>query len=132
MSQLYQMAHKYDVQALMTACRLYIMRDLRSSNLVSYAILGHLCKDDKLKKAALSMMGREPGPMSELKDYALLEKHVSLSLEIADQMKKERDREKGEAERQQRECAQMRTTMLTRSSSLLHTYQPNYQWLVEQ
>ena len=82
--QLYQMAHKYDIKALMTACRLIMMQNLRSSDLVVFVILGHLCKDDKLKYATLSMMSRELGPLNNLKDWAMLEKHPDLSLEIAD------------------------------------------------
>ena len=83
--KLFQMAHKYNIQALMTACRLTIMSDLQSHELVEIAIVGYLCKDDELKKSTLSMMGREVGPLSELKNWALLEKYPALSLEIADQ-----------------------------------------------
>ena len=83
--QLYQMAHKYNIRALMTACRLAIMSDLQSHELVETAILGFLCKDDELKKSTLSIMGRELGPLSELNNWALLEKHPALSLEIAGQ-----------------------------------------------
>ena len=83
--QLYEMAHKYDIEALMTACRLSIMQDLRCHEFVDTAILGYLCKDDELKKATLAMMGRELGPLSELKDWVLLEKYPALSLEIAGQ-----------------------------------------------
>ena len=83
--KLYQMAHKYNIRALMTACRLTIMSELRSNELVETAILGYLCKDDELKKSTLSMMGREVGPLSELKNWALLEKYPALSLKIADQ-----------------------------------------------
>ena len=85
--QLYQMAHKYDIPALMTACRLSITQNLQSSELVPCAILGHLCKDDELKSAALSQMGKEAGPLNRLKDAAMLEKYPALLLEIAEQMK---------------------------------------------
>ena len=83
------MAHKYDIQALVTACRLYIMQDLQSSDFVICAINGHLHNDDKLKNAAISLMGKEIGPLRELTNWALLEKHPALSLEIADRVKKD-------------------------------------------
>ena len=85
--QLYQMAHKYDIRALITTCRLDIQRDLQSSELVKTAILSYLCEDDELKNATLSMMGRELGPLSELKNWSLLQKYPELSLEIADRSK---------------------------------------------
>ena len=59
------------------------MSDLQSHELVETAILGHLCKDEELKRSALSIMGREVGPLSELKNWAMLEKFPALSLEIA-------------------------------------------------
>ena len=83
--KLYQMAHKYNIRALMTACRLTIMSELRSNELVETAILGYLCKDDELKKSTLSMMGRELGPLSELENWAMLEQHPGLLAEIAGQ-----------------------------------------------
>ena len=85
--QLYQMAHKYDIRALITTSRLDILRDLQSSELVETAILGYLCEDDELKKATLSMMGNELGPLSELENWTRLEKYPALSLEIADRSK---------------------------------------------
>lgn len=87
--ELYKMAHKYDVQALRTACRISIMRGLQASNLVVCAIFGHLYNDDELKNAAISMMGKEIGPLKELRDWAFLEEHTALSLEIADRIKKD-------------------------------------------
>ena len=87
---LYQMAHKYDVKALITASRLEILRDLQSSELVETAILSYLCEDDELKNATLTMMGCHVGPLSELKNWAMLEKYPVLSLEIADRSKPQR------------------------------------------
>ena len=85
--ELYKMAHKYDVQALWTACRIYILRLLSASHLVTCAIYGHLYNDDELKNATISMMGREVGPLRDLKNWDMLAKHPALSLEIADRIK---------------------------------------------
>ena len=85
--ELYKMAHKYDVQALWTACRLYILRFLHPGNLVTCAILGHIYNDDELKNAATSLMGKEVGPLSDLKNWDNLAKLPTLSLEIADRIK---------------------------------------------
>ena len=53
------------------------------------AIAGYLHDDDELKNAAISMMGREVGPLKELQNWHLLEKHPALSLEIAERVKKD-------------------------------------------
>ena len=87
--ELYQLAHKYDVQALKTACRILMLRGFQSSNLVAYAVNGHVFNDDELKNAAISMMGKKHGPLSDLDDWECLEKHPALSLEIADRVKKD-------------------------------------------
>ena len=88
--ELYKVAHKYDVGALRTACRIQLLRSLTASNLVAYAIYGHLYNDEELKNAAISMMGREVGPLKELRSWNFLEKHPALSLEIADRIGRDR------------------------------------------
>ena len=86
---LYQLAQKYDVQALVKACRLFKVAQLKAENLVRNAILGYLHKDNELKKAAISMMGKEIGPLRELRDWSSLKNHPELLQEIADQLKQD-------------------------------------------
>ena len=81
------MAHKYDISAMITACRLLMVKNLSSAYLVLAAIEGYLCKDDELKNAALSMMGKELLPLRDIPNWAKLEKFPALSLEIADRIK---------------------------------------------
>ena len=87
--KLYELAHYYDVQALRTACRIHMLRGMQSCNLVELAINGNHFNDDELKNAAISMMGKEHGPLSDLNDWECLEKHPALSLEIAERVKKD-------------------------------------------
>ena len=83
-TQLYRMAHKYNISALITACRLVMVKYLRTGNAVLFAIEGYLCKDDKLKNAAISVMGKESLPLRNIPNWAALQKYPALSLEIAD------------------------------------------------
>ena len=88
-SNLMMMADKYNVRALTEACRVYLLNDIQACNVVQVAILGYLCKDEELKKAAISKMGHDDvGPLRRLKDWSKLEEYSALALEIADQMKK--------------------------------------------
>ena len=87
--ELYKLAHKYDVQALWTACRIYLLRFLEASMLVTCAIYGHLYNDEELKSAAISMMGKEVGPLKELNNWATLKKYPELLMEISDRVKKD-------------------------------------------
>ena len=81
------MADKYDVRALREACRIRLLKDPRACDLVQVAIIGHLCKADELKNAAISKMGENVGPLSKLNGWSKLEGYPALALEIADQMK---------------------------------------------
>ena len=72
----------------MEVCRPYILQQLRSSDFVEILTLSHLYEDKEMKDATLSAMGAEPGNLSGLENWALLEKHPALSLEIADRVRK--------------------------------------------
>jgi len=86
---LYQLAQKYDVQALVKACRLFKVAELKAENLVGNAILGYLHNDNELKKAAISMMGKEVGPLKMLQDWGSLKKHPELLQEITEELKQD-------------------------------------------
>ena len=87
--ELYKISHKYDVEALKTACRIQILRQLQAYNLVAWAVNGHMYNDDELKNAAISMMAEHHGPLSDLHGWECLEKVPALSLEIAKRVKKD-------------------------------------------
>ena len=59
---------------------------------VQVAILGHLCKEDELKGAAISMMTKEVGLLRNLKDWKKVAGYPELLMEIAEQMKNEAGR----------------------------------------
>ena len=81
---LMMMADKYNVRALADACRMCLLKDPQPCDLVQVAILGHLCKDNELKNAAISeMMGEDVGPLRKLKDWTKLQGYPALALNIA-------------------------------------------------
>ena len=57
------------------------------SDFVETLILGHLYEDEEMKDATLSLMDAEPGNLSGLENWELLEKYPALSLEIADRIR---------------------------------------------
>ena len=83
-SDLMGIADKYNVRPLVTTCKDYLLNNLRPDNLVEVLILGYLCKEDELKDAAISMLGKEIGPLGKLKDWSKLEGYPKLCLEIAE------------------------------------------------
>ena len=97
-SNLMSMADKYNVHTLVKACQGYLCDNLRADNLVQVAIVGHLCGDEELKDAAISMMIRKVGNLRSLKDWKKVAGYPELFMEIAEQMKKELDK-KTELER---------------------------------
>ena len=87
------MGDKYNVPSLVAGCRSYFSKNLREDDLVKAAILGYLCKEDGVKDAAISMMGKVVGPLSTLKDWKKLEAHPALALEIADRVTRMKQQE---------------------------------------
>ena len=87
-SSLMILGDKYNVSALMEACRLRLLEDLQSCDLVQVAILGYFIKDEELKNAAISKMGKEVRPLNELKDWSKLRSYPDLALEMVVKMKK--------------------------------------------
>ena len=82
------LANRYNVRALKDACKSILMIAPQPRESVQLAILGHQCKDDELKDAAIAKMKEEKGPLRQLKGWSKLEEYPALALEIADQMKK--------------------------------------------
>ena len=83
-SSLIMMADKYNVSALVNACKDYLQSNLRPDNLVQVLILGYHCKIDSLKDAAIEMMCKKIGPLGKLKDWTSLTKYPELLLEVAE------------------------------------------------
>ena len=97
-SNLMRMADKYNVPTLVKECQGYLCDNLRADNLVQVAIVGHLCKEDKLRDAAISKMINKVGNLRSLKDWKKIAGYPELFMDIAEQMKKELDK-KRESER---------------------------------
>ena len=83
-SDLMMMADKYNVTALVNACKDYLLCNLRLDNVVQVLILGHLCKIEALKDAAIAMMCKKIGPLGKLKDWSSLKKYPELLMEVAE------------------------------------------------
>ena len=97
-SNLMSMADKYNVHTLVKACQGYLCGNLGADNLVQVAIVGHLCGDEELKDAAISMMITKVGNLRSLRDWKKLAGYPELFMDIAEQMKNELEK-KRESER---------------------------------
>ena len=96
-SNLMSMADKYNVHTLVKACQGYLWDNLGADNLVQVAIVGHLCKEDQLKDAAISkMISSEVRNLRSLKDWKKLAGYPELFMDIAEQMKNEFEEKKRE------------------------------------
>ena len=83
-SDLMMLADKYNVKALVNACKDFLQCNLGPDNLVQVLILGYHCKIDALKDAAIEMMCKKIGSLGKLKDWSSLKKYPELLMEVAE------------------------------------------------
>ena len=97
------MGDKYNVPSLVAGCRNYfsnVSKNLSEEDLVQVAIIGYLFKEEEVKNAAISMMGKVVGPLSSIKDWKKLEAHPALALEIVDMVTRMKQQEVEKVEKQ--------------------------------
>ena len=77
------LGEKYNVQGLVNICKKYIIKWMTPARYIRVAILGYLCNDRSLKKAAADGIQEIQGKkVSEIEDWNLLEKYPKLMMEM--------------------------------------------------